>query len=146
MYFALSRMLLVCILYSAAGLAYAAPDWLPVEGTDDGRPVSNATSYLRSDVKTAGDGMVEAVEMQNMKIAVTDPELKIAYRSLVARHLIKCDSARLATVSAEYFSGPMGKGDLKHTASRPVNTLRFGGSIAGSRREFIIKKACALAK
>ncbi len=129
-----------------AGLAQAAPEWLPVEGTADGRAVSNAKSYLRSDVKSTGDGVVEAFELQDMKVAVTDPELKITYRSLVARHTIKCVGATLATSAAEYFSGNMGKGDLRHSVSRPVNTLKFGGAIAGSSREFMIRKACALAR
>lgn len=134
------------VLCLAAGLAQAAPEWLPVEGTADGRAVSNVKSYLRSDVKSVGDGLVEAFELQDQKIAVSDPEMKVTYRSLVARHSIKCSSATLATSAVEYFSGNMGKGDVKHSVSRPANTLKFGGAIAGSSRESIIKKACALAR
>jgi hypothetical protein len=134
----------VVILFAPPALA--GPDWIPVEGSFDGRPVSNYKSYMHSEVKDIGDGIVEAVELQDQKTAVTDADLKITYRSVLARHRIKCAAATMATATAEYFAGNMAKGDRIHVASRAANTVKYGGAIAGSTREFIIKRACAQMK
>lgn len=144
------RIVIGLVAAAANGLvalpACAAPDWIPVTGTFDGKPQGNYKSYLRDDVKVVGDGIIEVFEIQDQKSAVTDVDLKITYRSLLARHWIRCASATLATPAVEYFAGNMAKGDRIHVASRAANTIKYGGAIAGSTREFIIKKACAQVK